>query len=355
MNRTLVQRVADAVLYEGYILYPYRPSVKNRQRWTFGGLYPEAHCRAQAGADAWSNQAETLMQGGPETRLEAIVRFLHLTARLVGEVVPPLAAWPLDGEPAFRSVESLRLGERLFHTWQEAEERTIDQDGLTLGELLTGPRRQPFAFHGGRWLEPLFGPAGDVAGVLQREQQALTGYVEAQAALVAEDLFRVTVRVVNQTPLLDAGRASRDDALLGTLVSAHTILGVQGGAFISLLDPPERWRPAAAACRNVGVWPVLVGAAGETDTVLASPIILYDYPQLAPESPGDLFDGTEIDEILTLRILTLTDEEKQAAGAVDERARALLARTEALSGDQLRGLHGTIRGLKTIPEDRVDG
>ena len=49
MNRALVDPIADAVLYEGYILYPYRPSVKNRQRWTFGGLYPEAYCQATGG------------------------------------------------------------------------------------------------------------------------------------------------------------------------------------------------------------------------------------------------------------------------------------------------------------------
>lgn len=61
--------------------------------------------------------------------------------------------------------------------------------------------------------------------------------------------------------------------------------------------------------------------------MLASPIILYDYPRLAPESPGELFDGTEIDEILSLRVLILTDNEKRLAAAVDERARALLDRT----------------------------
>src|SRR5262249_23518801 len=62
MTRPLVERIADAVLYEGYILYPYRPSVKNRQRWTFGGLYPEAYSRAQGGTDACSNQTECLIQ-----------------------------------------------------------------------------------------------------------------------------------------------------------------------------------------------------------------------------------------------------------------------------------------------------
>jgi hypothetical protein len=136
--------------------------------------------------------------------------------------------------------------------------------------------------------------------------------------------------------------------LLCSLVSTHTILGVREGEFVSFLDPPECWREAAAACRNIGTWPVLAGEEGQKDTMLSSPIILYDYPQVAPESPGDFFDGTEIDEMLTLRIMTLTDDEKCAMAAVDERAGALLARTEALALEQLLGLHGTVRGLRPL-------
>jgi hydrogenase maturation protease len=64
---------------------------------------------------------------------------------------------------------------------------------------------------------------------------------------------------------------------------------------------------------------VLVGKEGTADSILSSPIILYDYPKVAPESPGDLFDATEIDEILTLRILALTDEEKREMAAIDSR------------------------------------
>src|SRR5262249_39051201 len=153
------------------------------------------------------------------------------------------------------------------------------------------------------------------------------------------------------TPLEDAAQRSRDEAQLRALVSTHLVLGIRGGEFVSLLGPPEEWCKLAASCQNVGTWPVLVGEAGEKDTLLSSPIILYDYPQIAAESPGDLFDSTEIDEILTLRILTLTDEEKAAAAAVDSRARALLHRTEALTREQLLGLHGTIRGLRQLHKE----
>ena len=130
------------------------------------------------------------------------------------------------------------------------------------------------------------------------------------------------------------------------MLSTHTLLGVREGAFLSLLDPPEEYRAAAAACRNIGTWPVLAGREGERSLMLSSPIILYDYPQIAPESAGDLFDGTEIDEILTLRVLTLSEEEKKEVSAGDNRARGILERTEALPPEALARMHGAIRGLR---------
>jgi hydrogenase maturation protease len=158
------------------------------------------------------------------------------------------------------------------------------------------------------------------------------------------------VRIENRVSLDDGNLLNRDEALMRSLVSTHTILEVDRGEFVSLLDPPEAERALAAGCQNIGAWPVLVGEIGQKDTILSSPIILYDYPQVAPESPGDLFDSTEIDEILILRILTLTDAEKQAAAAVDERVRALLYRNESLAMDQLRGLHGAVRGLQMVKQ-----
>jgi hydrogenase maturation protease len=349
MNRACVDRIANAVLYEGYILYPYRPSVKNRQRWTFGGLYPPAYCKAAAAGDACGNQTECLVEGGPEAVFEAVVRFLHLTDRLVGEVVQTGA------EPEVRYVEALPVGDKVLHHWQEAEEREVALPERTLGELVARPYSQPFAFPGSRRVEPVCATDGAAVGVVVRVQQAVEGVLEVEAAAVAEGLFRVTLRVLNRTPLEAADAVCRDEALLRSLVSTHAILGVRQGAFVSLLDPPECWQQAAAACRNVGAWPVLVGAEGQRDTMLSAPIILYDYPQVAAESPGDFFDGTEIDEMLALRIMTLTDEEKRAMAAVDERAGALLARTEVLAADQMRHLHGAVRSFQPAPREDEHG
>jgi hydrogenase maturation protease len=366
MNRALVDRIANAVLYEGYILYPYRPSVKNRQRWTFGGLYPADYVRRQDNGDASSNQTECLVHGTPDTTIKSVVRFLHLTARLVGEVEKGVRNLFDGGEQAtlkvpdtffeaFRPVETLRVGEQLYHSWQEAEEREAVLGEVAVRELLACPRRVPFAFPGVRRMESLRAATGEIAGVMAREQQTVEGEIEVHATEVGEGLFRLTIRVENFTPMTDGERADREEAALRSLASTHTLLSVRRGEFVSLLDPPECWREAVAACRNVGTWPVLVGAEGQMDTMLSSPIILYDYPQVAEESPGDFFDGTEIDEMLTLRILTLTNEEKLAMAAVDGRARALLERTENMARHQFLGLHGTIRTPRTMPAEEANG
>jgi hypothetical protein len=123
------------------------------------------------------------------------------------------------------------------------------------------------------------------------------------------------------------------------------VISVSDGQLVSMTDPPACLAGAAAQCVNLGVWPVLIGVPGTRDTVLASPIILPDYPEVAPESAGDLCDATEIEEILTLRILTLTDEEKAEVRGSEERARQILERAESLPQEHLMKLHGTIRGL----------
>jgi hypothetical protein len=346
MNRALVDNVVRAVLYEGYILYPYRPSVKNRQRWTFGGLYPEQYCRARDNGHASSMQTECLVQGSSRTTVDVMVRFLQVQARLIGELMQPLKELPSAGEPAFRVVETLRVGDLLLHTWQEAVERAKTLTDLCLTDLTQEGRQLTFALPPQRVWEPVRDPTGDFVAVIQRVQQGVTGSIHVSARELRPGLFRLTTTIRNCTPMEELVPIQRDDGLMRSMASTHTVFTVREGEFLSLTDPPEDCRAFTAACRNLGTWPVLVGAEGEKDTLLSSPITLYDYPQVAPESPGDLFDCTEIDEILTLRILTLTDEEKQAMAAVDDRARALLQRTENLEDHELLGLHGTIRSLK---------
>jgi hypothetical protein len=142
----------------------------------------------------------------------------------------------------------------------------------------------------------------------------------------------------------------RDAALKQSFLSTHTILHVDGGEFISLTDPPETFAAAAQDCQNLHTWPVLVGEAGDKRYLLSSPIILPDYPQIAPESPGDLFDNTEVDQLLFLNILALTDEEKQEIRATDPKAREILERSESLTMDDFMNMHGAIRDFRTLRE-----
>jgi hypothetical protein len=219
-----------------------------------------------------------------------------------------------------------------------------------LDALAEEPVALPFGFPGSREGEELGGEDPPPRGEVVRSQEPVEGILEISAEAKADDLFRLRVRVENRTRF-EAGEGSREQALARSLVSAHILLGVADGGFVSLLDPPESLKDLAAGCQNVGVWPVLVGAEGARDTILASPIILYDYPRIAPESPGDLFDGAEIDEILALRILTMTDDEKHEMRQADERSRKILERTERLPTEHLMRLHGTLRELRPFKEE----
>jgi len=336
------EAVAKAVLYEGYILYPYRPSsVKNQQRWNFGVVYPAgsgegvAHMQTQCLAVIHSGSAE----------LDVKTSFLQLTDRTIRELDEPVAEWVESSEPASHPVDRIECGGQIYQSWQEGVEREILLTGCRLGELAGRPVRKKFTFPANRTIEPVHDEGARVALLIAREQQALSGEVEVFAEPLVRDLWRVTVRLENLT-LSENRPQNRDGTLLRSLVSAHKILTIRGGEFVSLIDPPEFCAHAAEECKNVGTYPVLAGEEGHRDVMLSSPIILYDYPQIAPESAGDLCDGTEIDEILSLRILTLTDEEKREMRQSDERARRILERTESLQEEQWLKLHGVLRGLR---------
>src|SRR6202790_2657646 len=352
MELATVDKIATAVLYEGYMLYPYRPSsVKNQQRWNFGVLCPRSYSEAQNGSEAWTMQTECLVEGSSLTGLEGRVRFLQLVARSLGELIMPVGDLSPGEIPEFRLVAKLAVNGRVYQPWQEAVEREVMVPVCNVEALGESPITQVFAFPAERQFEHLRESDGRIVGILERDRHALFGEVEVAGARQNDGVLKVSVRIRNTTPFEVAKETGRDEALLRALVSAHTVLGVQDGRFVSLFGPPEQMSELAAGCKNVGTWPVLVGEEGQCDTVLSSPIILYDYPQIAPESAGDLFDGTEIDEILSIRILTLTDDEKREMSQSDERARQMLERTETMPVEHLMKLHGVLRGLHPLKEE----
>jgi hypothetical protein len=290
MTSAAVDKIARAVLYEGYLLYPYRHSaLKNQHRWNFGVLYPPAWAARQTGSDRSYFQMACVARATPESRLDVSVRFLQLVER------------------------------------EKAIEQSSSVYPLLLSELAARPHIEAVSLPG-----------------------SVEGQIEISTAPIRDDIFRLTVQFRNTTRCVTE---KRDVALLHSFVSAHAVLHLWNGEFVSQIDPPEELRDPVAACQNTGVWPVLVGEGGSRDTMLGSPIILYDYPQIAPESKGDLFDGTEIDEILTLRILTLTDEEKAEMRHADERARRILDRLETSPSEHLLELHGAMRSLQQRQDD----
>jgi hypothetical protein len=314
-----VRRVADAVMYEGYVLYPYRASAqKNRSRWQFGVLMPPAYVSADP-SERSSVTAECVLTCCRSVSVEVTARFLHVQRR-----TGPDAGGAGAG------------------VWDEAVEREVTVTAAG-GPLFNDGVAMPFTISGG----------ADRDGDVTRTRRPLTGTVLARAAELPGPwrAARLTVTVANETSAEgtwsgdgpSSGR--RDEALPFALVAAHMIITVSGGAFVSLTDPPEWAAAFAGECENAGCWPVLAGPEGSRSTVLASTIILPDHPSVARESAGELYDGTEIDEILTLRTLALTDAEKAAARDTDPRAAALIDRVEALSadGDALGRLHGTFR------------
>lgn len=345
------QGVADAVLFEGYLLYPYRrSSVKNRMRFQFGVLMPRESVREETAptvagsAESWYQQTEALVEPGPHGGLLRVkVRFLQLQRRTVER--PSTAGW--------QPVDRLEVGGVVHAPFDEAVERHADVVVRWDGTAEAATEVTAWAAAGCD-IEELTGAA---TGRVLRRRQLLAASVTATLEPVPAPfrLARLRVRVENATlgPGAASG-ASRDDVLSRSLLATHTMVAAEGARFVSLLDPPEWAAAAAAACENHHTFPVLVGDAR---VLLSSPIILYDFPKLAPESPGDLFDSTEIDEILSLRTLTLTDEEKAEARATDPRAAALIERVGGMPPEVIARLHGVIRTMEHLgrpPPSRQD-
>jgi hypothetical protein len=318
MNLDGVRRVADAVLYEGYILYPYRASAqKNRSRWQFGVLMPRGYAAADP-SESSGLRAECVFEHGGQPSVEVTVRFLQVQRRRTA------------GAP----------------TWDEAVEREVTAASSGLALLGHGTVTR-FTVPGGEDTETVSG-----ASVVRR-RTPLAGSVSVRATALPGpwQAARLTVVVTNESGDSGGIANTREDALPAALVAAHLIITVSGGTFISMTDPPEWASPYVGGCVNTGCWPVLAGPDGSRQVVLAAPIILPDYPEIARESPGELFDGTEIDEILTLRTLALSDEEKAAARATDPRAAALIDRIDAMDAPTMTQLHGTIRGMRGVGSD----
>jgi hypothetical protein len=319
-NWDRARAVADAVLYEGYLLYPYRAtSTKNQSRWQFGVLGPQGAADTGLGEDG-TLSAQVLVRSYRVPSLSGVVRFLQLQHRGVERDV---------GGGRFEPVDELTAGSQRWLSWDEAVECEISIEPFRVTSL---PRTCEFSVPAGRDVENVEG------GRIVRTRRSLPGLV-AMSAEQDGDLLRLTFEVRNTAP----PAADKDEAIATSLIGTHLLVEVTEGEFVSLLEPPDSAAAAVARCGQHRCFPVLSGPAGEADLVLVSPIILYDHPEIAEQSKGALFDSTEIDEILTLRVMTMTDEEKAQARATDPLAARIIDRCDSMSPEAMLDLHGVLR------------
>lgn len=350
-----VRAVADAVLYEGYLLYPYRGSAaKNRLRWQFGLLAPRAWIEADGpvapvvagSAESWFQQTECVAEAGPGAVLRLRLRYLQVQHRRVER---------RDAGGAFVAVDALETADgSVARPFDEAVAREHDV-AVPLADLLAAERAFPVCAPAGEETEDLPGGTGRLVRTRRPVRARLT--VSAERLDTAVPACRLQVRTENTADSVVGPGAPREQALQHALIATHTLLGGDGITFVSLTDPPEWAQEPVRACRNLHTFPVLAGEPGSRTAMLSSPIILSDHPQVAPESPGDLHDAAEIDEILSLRTLLLTDEEKREARATDRRAAQILDRVDDMPPEVFARLHGTIRSLRPAsagPPPRTD-
>jgi hypothetical protein len=319
-NWDRARAVADAVLYEGYLLYPYRASSsRNQSRWQWGVLGPPGAADAGIGEDD-SLSAQLLVADASAIRL--VLRFLHLQHR---------GAERDTGCRRYQPVDELVTASGSWLSWDEAVECEMSFGPLVFDDSAQ-PWTLPIAASSGTDIETVDG--GRLVRTRQEVRGTLTVRVEPDGVL-----DRITVCVHNT----GTAAADKHDAIARSLIGTHIIAEAIGGQFISLLDPPDHAAAAAARCRHHRCFPVLAGSPGEHDLLLISPIILYDHPEIAEQSEGALYDSTEIDEILTLRVMTMTEEEKAQARATDPLAAQIIDRCDAMSPEAMQRLHGVLR------------
>jgi hypothetical protein len=334
------RQVADAVLYEGYLLYPYRKSAqKNQARFQFGVLVPPAYLDTDPHERAVA-QTECLLECTDEATIWVLARFLQLRRRTVQRVAGPAEA----AEVASPEVDSLLVDGTEYSPWDEAADRE-HWVTVPVASLLRGDAEFAVHLDAGQETEDIIDAGGALAGRLVYRWEPLDATITVHAERIPGPYGVLLLRmsVANRT-VLPEPPAVREEALRYALISAHTLIGADG-TFLSMTDPPEWASQLVAGCSNTGTWPVLAGPEGCGNLMMSSPIILYDHPQIAPESAGDLFDATEIDEILTLRTLAMTDAEKAEARSTDPRAAGLLDRLDDMPPEMLEKMHGAIRYL----------
>lgn len=280
MNK--IEQIADAILFEGYNLFPFRKSaLKNQKRFNFGIISPKSWAENQTNENYFQQTECLIFCGNEDFMISAKIRFLQVD---VSE-----------------------------NDWQETISREVLCE-VSLAEILDFEKVVEFDF-----------PA-------ENDFRVLNGEVKISVSRLADNLFKLKLILENLSE-------SSKNILPSSFLSTHSILEIENGEFVSLLETPREVEDFAKSCENIGTFPVLVGEKDGKHFILSSPIILYDFPEVAENSFANFFDGTEIDELMVLSILALTDEEKSEIRKTDEKAANILDKLENAKPEDLMKLH----------------
>ena len=282
-----LETLVSSLLYEGYALYPYTPgATKNATPTPFGIVYPPAYAALNA-ATHDHLRLECVLEVDGEATVAAGFRFLQAS------------------------------GER-----HKATERRVEVAPARLAELAAGGIGIEFEFAG---------------------EATMRGRARMRGESLGDGLFRVRACIHNTTELEPDAVAEmqRPEALVASMLSTHVVIETSAGRFVSPLERDGAAGAAVAASASVNTFPVL--ASPDDDAVLGAAIVLPDHPQIAPQSLGNLFDNTEIEEALLLHVQALSDSEREAIADQDPAVREMIERAAAATPEEVFSLHGLMQ------------
>lgn len=275
-NREKIKKLADAILYEGYALFPYRKNaLKNQKRFNFGVLSPKCWAEKQTN-EYFFQQTEVLFTANENAKVTFQFRYLQLEEN---------------------------------EDWQTAHEK-IFENSVDVKEYQTSDFK------------------------IQND-----GKITLKTEKLDENLFKLTFKIENLAENTSFKNLSREEILPFSFVSAHTVFEIENGEFISVIEPLKEFKDYSQMLDNINCFPVLVGDKNLRNCVLSAPIILYDFPETAENSFDNFFDGLEIDELMVMNLLALTDKEKEEIKNTDAKTRKILEKIEKVSAEDLLKLH----------------
>ena len=326
-----------SILYEGYSLYPYyRSAVKNQMPVPFGVIFPQDYAAFHEHAPS-RIQSECIIAGISNPSVTIQVRFLQVRKTEVFEKRTG------DGENGeFIAVARTEVNDRCLESGWQTIERNHSFE-CRAADLINRCKILPVAFDSWNEGEMIFNADKKVVAKLVTTVSATQGMIGFAMELIEgkSDAYRLTVVVTNATHIDQAATISRDAVLGQSFLSSNIVFKTGEAQFISHLDPPSQWQSAIDACRNIHTWPIIVD--DDNRALLSSPIILNDHPQINPQSAGDLFDSTEIEEALLLHVNLLSEQEKERICSNDPKLQAMLNKVSSLTPGDLSSYHSMMK------------